>query len=134
MIFLLLADCPPSVQASLSSVSDRALCIVSPSCTNITCCVQVPLLNRTFEVQLALDSSYNELRTQVDKISRRQSLIGYSFGTQEVLSIQGVYKLLLVPYYILHVTLWKFSCVFQFGFFHEHFCFIEIETDYLYMI
>lgn len=94
MIFLLSADCPPSVQASLSSVSDRALCIVSPSCTNITCCVQVPLLNRTFEVQLALDSSYNILRTHVDKISRRQSLIGYSFGTQEVLSIQGVYKLL----------------------------------------
>ena len=87
-------DCPPSVQTSLSSVSDRALCIVSPTCTNITCCVLVPLLNRTFQVQLALDNSYNVLRTGVDKISRRQSLVGYSFGNQEVLSIQGVYKLL----------------------------------------
>lgn len=93
-IKLFISDCSPSVQTSLSGVSDRTLCIVSPSCTNITCCVNVPLLNRTFEVQLAIDQSFNVMRTYVEKISRRQSLVGYSFGTQEKLSVQGVYKLL----------------------------------------
>lgn len=86
-------DCPQSVRTSLSSITDRALCTVSSSCTNIKCCVNVPLLNRTFEVGMELDYSYMSLRVYVEKMTRRQSLIGYQFGQEETLSVHGVFKL-----------------------------------------
>uniref|UniRef100_K1PRD9 Uncharacterized protein n=1 Tax=Magallana gigas TaxID=29159 RepID=K1PRD9_MAGGI len=85
--------CPEAVQTSLSSITDRALCTVSSSCTNIRCCVNIPLLNRTFEVGMELDYSYMSLRVYVEKMTRRQSLIGYQFGQEETLSVHGVFKL-----------------------------------------
>lgn len=90
---LLILDCPQSVQTSLSSITDRALCTVSSSCTNLQCCVNIPLLNRTFEVGMELDYSYMSLRVYVEKMTRKQSLIGYQFGREETLSVHGVFKL-----------------------------------------
>lgn len=90
----MISDCPVSVKSSLTSIADLALCSVSPSCTNIKCCVGVPLLNRTFEVGMELDYSYYSLRVNVEKMYRRQSLIGYGFGKEEILSVHGVFKLM----------------------------------------
>lgn len=82
------------MQTSLSSVSDKAMCAVSSSCTSVRCCVAVPLLNRTFEVHLDIDNSYYTMKASVEKIQRKQSLVGYTFGTEETLSIYGVFKLM----------------------------------------
>ena len=89
----ILPDCPPSVQTSLTSLADQAMCTVTSSCASIKCCVRVPLLNRTFEVGVELDYSYRSLRVRVEKMTRRLSLIGYQWGTEETLSVHGVFKL-----------------------------------------
>ncbi|XP_062581277.1 uncharacterized protein LOC134243073, partial [Saccostrea cucullata] len=107
--------CPVSVQTSLSSVADQALCTVSSSCTNIKCCVNIPLLNRTFEVGMELDYSYYSLKVNVEKMTRRQSLIGYTFGKEETLSVQGVFKFIyevndLVDGNLLDISLKAEAC------------------------
>ena len=89
----ILPDCPPSVSKSLSSLADQAVCAVTSSCANIKCCVSVPLLNRTFEVGVELDYSYRSLRVRVEKMTRKLSLIDYQWGTEETLSVHGVFKL-----------------------------------------
>lgn len=93
LLSCVLPDCPPSVQTSLTSLADQAVCAVTSSCANIKCCVRVPLLNRTFEVGVELDYSYRSLRVRVEKMTRRLSLIGYQWGTEETLSVHGVFKL-----------------------------------------
>ncbi|KAJ8320500.1 LOW QUALITY PROTEIN: hypothetical protein KUTeg_002087 [Tegillarca granosa] len=53
-----------------------AVCHTSSTCTGINCCVYVPLLDRTFDVFLDVDSCYGKLSVGVEKIYQLSDLIG----------------------------------------------------------
>lgn len=90
---IFLTDCPLNVQSSLEMVMNQALCVVSPSCADVTCCVNVPILNRTFEVGINIDYSYEKIMVHVEKIYRRHHFIGFEFAENHTLSLAGVFKL-----------------------------------------
>lgn len=98
-------DCPLNIQRSLEVVKDKAFCTVSTTCTNIKCCINVPLLNRTFEVGVSIDYSYEKIMVHIEKMYRKHSFIGFEFGEEHLLSVAGVFKFR----YIVVVLYWGFG-------------------------
>lgn len=86
-------DCPLDVQQSLNKVRNDALCLVSSNCADITCCVNIPLLNRTFEVEINIDYSYKKMKVHVEKMYRKHYFSGFESGKEYIMSLGGVFKI-----------------------------------------
>lgn len=90
---IFVTDCPLDVQQSLNKVRNDALCTVSSTCAGITCCVNIPLLNRTFEVGINIDYSYKKMRVHVEKMYRKHYFSGFESGKEYIMSLGGVFKI-----------------------------------------
>lgn len=90
---IFVTDCPLDVQQSLNKVRNDVLCTVSSTCADITCCVNIPLLNRTFEVGINIDYSYKKIRVHVEKMYRKHYFSGFVSGKEYIMSLGGVFKI-----------------------------------------
>ncbi|KAK3101942.1 hypothetical protein FSP39_007535 [Pinctada imbricata] len=84
-------ECPSP--STLPTISGNSKCQVTSECTKINCCLDVPLLGRTFSFYLHIDACYNTLSVGIEKQYRKHSLIGYSFGTVERFNLKGTVRL-----------------------------------------
>lgn len=76
--YLCFLECP--LQGSLPSLPDYMSCHLLKHCTGFSCCVNVPVLKRSFSFYFDLDSCNFALTAGVEKLEYNQSLINYEFG------------------------------------------------------
>jgi hypothetical protein len=78
----------------LPDLSDDVVCRVNDSCTVIDCCVNVPLLNQTFNFYLDIDPCYQEVTVGIEKMFTTQKLLnGYTFGFLHNFTLLGIGRL-----------------------------------------
>ncbi|KAK3102203.1 hypothetical protein FSP39_009587 [Pinctada imbricata] len=80
------------IPSMLPTIIGNSACQVTSECTKINCCLDVPLLNRTFSFYLHIDACYKTLSVGIEKQVRKHSLIGYSFGTVERFNLRGAVR------------------------------------------
>lgn len=90
--FCMISECPVTFhKPDLNETT--AVCHTSASCTGINCCVYVPLLDRTFDVFLDVDSCYGKLSVGIEKMYKNKSFLGYQGGQMEMFSLQNAVRL-----------------------------------------
>ncbi|XP_033724553.1 uncharacterized protein LOC117314596 [Pecten maximus] len=94
------SDCPKSI--NLPSISDDITCNVPDTCTGVNCCLNVPILDQTFQLSLNLDSCYKKLRVSIEKIYLEESLIGYPFGTEKYFYFYGMIRMMYKLEYMMY--------------------------------
>ncbi|XP_069109898.1 uncharacterized protein [Argopecten irradians] len=94
------SDCPKSI--ALPSISDDITCHIPDTCTGVNCCLNVPILDQTFQLSLDLDSCYKTLRVSIEKIYHEESLIGYPFGTVKHFYLYGVIRMMYTLDYLMY--------------------------------
>jgi len=72
------SDCPVAV--SLPSLSQAASCHLSKQCTEATCCINVPILKRSFQIAFNLDACNYTVSASIEKLQYSQSLLEFHFG------------------------------------------------------
>ncbi|CAG2190136.1 COL12A [Mytilus edulis] len=78
-------------EIDLPMLSEDIVCRVNDSCTTIDCCVNVPLLNQTFNFYLDIDPCYQEVTVGIEKMLTTQKLLdGYTFGSFNNFTLLGV--------------------------------------------
>ncbi|CAC5374575.1 unnamed protein product [Mytilus coruscus] len=78
-------------EIDLPMLSEDIVCRVNDSCTTIDCCVNVPLLNQTFNFYLDIDPCYQEVTVGIEKMLTTQKLLdGYTFGSFHNFTLLGV--------------------------------------------
>ncbi|XP_053390116.1 uncharacterized protein LOC128553035, partial [Mercenaria mercenaria] len=85
------SDCP--VNISLPALPENMMCHLLKHCTGFACCVNIPLLKRSFSFHLDLDSCNYALIVGIEKLEYNQSLINYEFGTKKNVDLFGVVQL-----------------------------------------
>ena len=68
-------------------------CHVSDTCTQIKCCVNVEAIDRTFSIVVDIDSCAFVLRFLIEKLEYITPLLGYSWGKEESIWMNGIVKL-----------------------------------------
>lgn len=76
--FLNTSDCP--VALSLPDLPSTMSCHMGNLCTDISCCISVPVLKRSFELKFKLDACNYEVEASVENLLYKQSLLQYDFG------------------------------------------------------
>ncbi|CAC5379438.1 unnamed protein product [Mytilus coruscus] len=86
-------DCPATL--TLPTISNTVTCHIPDYCTGVTCCVEAPLIGRSFLVSALIDGCNMKLNLGIEKRTVTVSLIGYSWGsfTVDDLSAENQYLL-----------------------------------------
>ncbi|XP_053398211.1 uncharacterized protein LOC128556642 [Mercenaria mercenaria] len=84
-------DCP--LNLSLPVLPNNTNCHLVKHCTGFSCCLNVPLLQRSFSFHLDLDSCNFALNVGIEKLQNNQSLINYEFGRKETIDLFGIVQL-----------------------------------------
>ncbi|XP_060596418.1 uncharacterized protein LOC132750445 [Ruditapes philippinarum] len=84
-------DCP--LNASLPSLPSNIKCAIGERCSGFTCCVNVPLLQRSFSFYFDLNTCNFLLSARIEKLVYNQSLVNYEFGHKKTVDLFGVVKL-----------------------------------------
>ncbi|XP_060582668.1 uncharacterized protein LOC132739036 [Ruditapes philippinarum] len=82
------SDCP--LKGSLPTLPDNMNCHLVKHCTGFSCCVNVPLLQRSFSFYFDMDSCNFALTAGIEKLQYNQSLINYEFGKANKVDLFGV--------------------------------------------
>jgi hypothetical protein len=77
-LFFLFIACPASL--TLPAITRTVACYIPDYCTGVSCCVEVPLIGRSFLVSVFVDGCDMKLNLWIEKRSVSISLIGYSWG------------------------------------------------------
>jgi len=77
-VMICYADCP--ALSSLPTLPSNMACRIEPSCLEITCCVHVAPLSRSFSMEFIVDACNFTLIAAIENLRYEQSLIGYQFG------------------------------------------------------
>lgn len=91
----------------LPSLHSNLSCHLGRSCTQLDCCVYVPLLNRTFSFYVDVNPCYEKFTVGIEKMYRKCSLLSYDFGSTQHFNLLGIFKL----QYAFYCNL--FSCTFH---------------------
>ena len=76
-IYLFIA-CPSTL--TLPTIRNTAACYIPSYCTGVSCCVEVPLVGRSFLVSALIDGCNMKLNLEIEKRTVNISLIGYTWG------------------------------------------------------
>lgn len=68
-------------------------CHVSDTCTQIECCVNAEAIDRTFSIVVDIDSCAFVFRILIEKLEYKSSLLGYNWGEEESIWMNGIVKL-----------------------------------------
>ncbi|XP_052083535.1 uncharacterized protein LOC127720826 [Mytilus californianus] len=79
---------------NLPMLSSGTSCYISDVCTDVRCCVSVPLLgNHTFDFSLNLDGCTQFMEISLENYKEQLMLRDYTFGVENYLWIKGVLRL-----------------------------------------
>ncbi|VDH92137.1 Hypothetical predicted protein [Mytilus galloprovincialis] len=82
-----------SENISLSHLPVYASCRLSSYCTGLQCCMEVPLLQRSFETHVLLDACAYKLSIGIEKLVINESLFDYTLNTWKTVSLGNMVRL-----------------------------------------
>ncbi|CAG2247494.1 unnamed protein product [Mytilus edulis] len=68
-------------------------CKLYESCSNISCCIEVPELQRSFNMFLQLDTCNFKLTVGIEKLHYIQMLFDYNWGSNDSFWLNGIFKI-----------------------------------------
>lgn len=109
------SDCPVDI-LSLPSLPSTVTCHLQKSCTAVDCCVEPPLIGRSFQAELSLDTCDFELLVRLENKKVKIPLFFYVWGVEESVGLNGFLNLKWVEYCI------KLACIpSEVNYFHWNF-------------
>lgn len=66
-------------------------CTIPEHCTGISCCLNIPLINKTINVGIDLDACNYNFHVQVGNFEINESLLSYKFGQWNRVDLNGVF-------------------------------------------
>ncbi|XP_071145140.1 uncharacterized protein [Mytilus edulis] len=85
------SECLASI--SLPILPSTTKCHLFNSCTSISCCVEVPVLQRSFNMFLDLDACNLKLTVGIEKLNFVQMLFDYHWGMNKSFWLNGILRL-----------------------------------------
>ncbi|VDI33335.1 Hypothetical predicted protein, partial [Mytilus galloprovincialis] len=82
-----------SADVPVAALPVYARCRLPSYCTGIQCCVDVPILKRTFETHVLLDACAYKLSIGIEKLVINESLFDYTFNTWKTVSLGNMVRL-----------------------------------------
>ncbi|XP_052806223.1 uncharacterized protein LOC128235441 [Mya arenaria] len=82
-----------TLDRTLPSLPESMVCALGENCFDVSCCVLVPIIDRTLSVKMKLDFCEFELYSSIENLSVNYSLISYPFGTSVETDLVGVLRL-----------------------------------------
>ena len=77
----------------LPTLPSDTSCHIHNTCTGVTCCADVTLLDRPISAFLVLDSCSHILQLGIEKFQFNVSLFDFDFGVDKVFHIDQVFKI-----------------------------------------
>ncbi|WAR05130.1 hypothetical protein MAR_020499 [Mya arenaria] len=71
-------DC--AADTTLPSLPKIMTCVLGENCLTISCCVLVPIIQKTFTLKFELNTCEFDLYTSIENLNNVNSLIAYPFG------------------------------------------------------
>ena len=90
-VFGCVAGCDQPV--SLAPIGSDSTCHLYSFCTGVTCCSDLPQLQRSFNTWLILDHCNFKLSVGIEQFSLNISLHDFKFGRKEMVNLNGVFRL-----------------------------------------
>ncbi|KAK3609658.1 hypothetical protein CHS0354_035943 [Potamilus streckersoni] len=73
--------------------SDPVTCVISPLCTGVTCCIDVPLIGRSIQAHMNLDICNGVLTVGIETLTQQKSLLDYEWGRKDHFFLLGLVRL-----------------------------------------
>lgn len=90
--FLFYLGCNTTTEG-LSPLGAKTRCSISPSCTDVHCCLQSDTLQEMFDAYIYLDSCNSKVTVGIEKFQWNDTLVDYQFGTSLHVSLFGLVNL-----------------------------------------
>ncbi|VDI79784.1 Hypothetical predicted protein [Mytilus galloprovincialis] len=75
------------------SLPDEITCYISPTLSEVSCCVKVDILKRSLQTSLTLDTCTYKLTVRIENLHHEINLLNYQWGKTEVLTLHGVFQI-----------------------------------------
>ncbi|VDI13107.1 Hypothetical predicted protein, partial [Mytilus galloprovincialis] len=85
------SECLASI--SLPVLPSATKCHLGDSCTSMSCCVEVPVLQRSFNMFMNLDACNLKLTVGIERLQFDQMLASYQWGTKKSLWLNGILRI-----------------------------------------
>ncbi|XP_071145134.1 uncharacterized protein [Mytilus edulis] len=85
------SECLASI--SLPVLPSATKCHLGDTCTSISCCVEVPVLQRSFNMFMNLDACNLKLTVGIERLQFDQMLASYQWGTKKSLWLNGILRI-----------------------------------------
>ncbi|CAG2233871.1 unnamed protein product [Mytilus edulis] len=83
---------------SLPALTSTVRCSMDTSCTDITCCVDIPGMGRSLSLALSFDSCHYTMSLQLERFQKNISLLNYEWGNTLQYNLVGVLRVYLKIY------------------------------------
>lgn len=87
---MFVAECPTPI--AVPDLPDNIVCHISGTCTDVNCCVHIPLLNKTFDAYIKLDPCYEKVSVGIEKMHNQYKLLDYTYGKTENFNLLGLLR------------------------------------------
>ncbi|VDI06314.1 Hypothetical predicted protein [Mytilus galloprovincialis] len=84
------SECPTPI--AVPDLPDNIVCHISGTCTDVNCCVHIPLINKTFDAYIKLDPCYEKLSVGIEKMHNQYKLLDYTYGKTENFNLLGLLR------------------------------------------
>ncbi|XP_052090897.1 uncharacterized protein LOC127727822 [Mytilus californianus] len=78
---------------SLPALPSSTVCNLHDTCTNISCCVSVDFLKRSFFANIEMDACQQKIRFSIEKLKQEINILDYKWGTLEKKYLMNVVRL-----------------------------------------
>ncbi|WAR05124.1 hypothetical protein MAR_020493 [Mya arenaria] len=82
------------------NITEHVSCSVGKSCTDFQCCVNSELLQRTFTIEMNVNACSKKLNLAIEQLYMNISLLDFTWGTANTISMFGVVRLSYVIDYL----------------------------------
>ncbi|XP_076076023.1 uncharacterized protein LOC143046845 [Mytilus galloprovincialis] len=93
-------DNETSSNVTLPSLPKEITCYISPSQSEVSCCVEVDILKRSLQTILTLDTCTYKLTVRIENLHHEINLLNYQWGRTEDVRLHGVFRLRFTLYNI----------------------------------
>jgi hypothetical protein len=87
----LITDCPFDIQTI--ELTESVTCHIPTFCTGVQCCIRSDVFQRNIQTFVYLHACTNIIEIGIEKMQFSLDLNSYDWGTERIVSLQGVFKL-----------------------------------------
>ncbi|XP_063408926.1 uncharacterized protein LOC134692406 [Mytilus trossulus] len=84
-------DCP--ITTTLPNLNPGMTCVLLSSCTTVDCCLDVDIINHSFNVKLQLDPCNENLKVSIEDFAIAISLYDFEWGVKQNLYMKNVVRI-----------------------------------------